>query len=211
MILREQIMHIFPDAECSEHLGETTLTLSPDELLSVMQVLRDDTRFDFCQLMDVTAVDYLMYQKGDWKGDALGDENFSRGRQAPAYSSDMNDRFAVVYHLLSHKSKARLRVKVFLPKGQQDIHSMTCLWPSANWAEREVYDLFGIIFSTHPSLDRILTDYGFIGHPFRKDYPLAGHYELRYDAPLASVVSEPTDVVARVEVAKVVRLGESDG
>ena len=200
----------FPQAKCTIAFDETTLELNACDLLDTMRCLRDDPKFYFCQLTDVTAVDYLTYKKGDWLGEAASREGFSRARNTMPDVSDEVCRFAVIYHLLSHHYQRRLRVRVRLCE-LNEVPSITSLWPSAAWAEREVYDLFGLIFTDHPSLTRILTDYGFIGHPFRKDFPLSGNYEVRYDAASGAVISEPTDHFARVEVGKIVRLEEAHG
>ena len=120
-------------------------------------------------------------------------------------TSDDKKRFAVVYHLLSIKHNQRLRVKAFVNNADNVAPSVCELWKVANWFEREAYDLFGILFEGHPDLRRLLTDYGFIGHPFRKDFPVSGHVEMRYDATLQKVVYEPVDIEPRVLVPKVVR------
>lgn len=202
----------FPYATCLRSSDETTLILSADELLSTMKTLRNHEDLHFCQLTDVTAVDYLLYKVGDWDGRDASSHGFSRARCEMTEGSLLDGhRYAVVYQLLSHRNKWRVRIRVLLSGGALELPSVSSLWPSANWSEREVYDLFGIVFTDHPDLQRILTDYDFVGHPLRKDFPTAGTYELRYDADAQAVVSEPSEHFARVEVGKVVRLEEIDG
>lgn len=207
-MLQAHLVQRFPEFRCVCEFGDMVLELGVNDLPRVMQSLRDDPIFKFSQLTDVTAIDYLCYQKGDWNHEQASRTGFSRARHTNTTSTAKEHRFSVIYQLLSHEHNMRLRVRVPLESGLETIPSMSGLWPSANWAEREVYDLFGLIFTDHPSLRRILTDYGFIGHPFRKDFPLSGTYELRYDAEAQAVVSEPTDHFARVEVNKVIRLGD---
>ncbi len=186
--------------------GELTLTCSVDELLSLLGQLRDRASLLFDQLMDVCAVDYLHYGQYDWETESTTVHGFSRGveAQVPAYALS-HPRFAVVYHLLSTVKNHRVRVKVYLDEPHLVVPSVHHLWKSASWFEREAYDLYGILFEGHPDLRRILTDYGFIGHPFRKDFPISGHVEMRYDAALKKVIYEPVDIVPRTLVPKVIR------
>ena len=167
--------------------GELTLGVARADLLKVCKRLRDDNRFRFEQLIDVCGVDYLSYQAEAPDGP----------RQGP--------RFAAVYHLLSVSRNQRLRVRAFLDDNLPIIDSVVEIWPSANWFEREAFDLFGIVFEGHPDLRRILTDYGFIGHPFRKDFPLTGHVEMRYDPDKKRVVYQPVSIDPRVLVPRVIR------
>jgi NADH-quinone oxidoreductase subunit C len=164
--------------------GELTLEVTPANLLSVCQELRDQPEFAFEQLIDLCGVDYLEWGNGSWQG----------------------ARFAAVYHLLSIRNNHRIRLRCFasddaLPR----LPSVIDIWNGVNWFEREAFDLFGILFDGHPDLRRILTDYGFIGHPFRKDFPLSGHVEMRYDADKARVVYEPISIPPREQVSRVVR------
>lgn len=189
-------------------LDELTLEIHPAHLLDICRGLRDEPEFDFKMLVDVCGVDYLHYGLDDWQTDTATGTGFGRGvmdepqREIPARPS----RFAVVYHLLSLKNNQRVRLRVNIPD-ERDllIDSVMGVWPSANWFEREVFDLFGILFRGHPDLRRILTDYGFAGHPFRKDFPLIGKVEARYDAKLKRVVYEPVSIEPRVLEPKVIR------
>lgn len=170
------------DVSCSR--DEVTLQIAGSDLLPMMTRLRDDDDFKFCQLIDVAGVDYQKH---------------------PDFDSVLG-RFAVVYHLLSLENNTRLRVKVFCGSDDQPIiQSVEGVWPSANWFERETYDLFGIVFDGHPDLRRLLTDYGFVGHPLRKDFPLSGHVEMRYDPEQKRVVYQPVTIEPREIVPRVVR------
>lgn len=189
-------------------LDELTIEIYPDHLLDICRVLRDSSDFDFKMLVDVCGIDYLHYGLDDWQTDSATATGFSRGvtkdwlRDNPAKPN----RFAVVYHLLSLTKNHRIRLRVNIPNGKElMVDSVMDIWPSANWFEREAFDLFGIIFKGHPDLRRILTDYGFAGHPFRKDFPLIGKVEARYDAKLKRVVYEPVSIEARVLEPKVIR------
>jgi NADH-quinone oxidoreductase subunit C len=185
---------------------EVTIEISPDHLLEVATQLRDLSYFNFSQLMDVCGVDYLLYGQTEWMTQSATSQGYDRGviRGGDLTHSD-KPRFCVVYHLLSLEHNQRLRIKVYLPEDNAVIPSVYPIWNSANWFEREVFDLFGIIFSGHPDLRRILTDYGFIGHPFRKDFPLIGHLEMRYDAKQERVVYEPVSIKPRILVPRVIR------
>jgi NADH-quinone oxidoreductase subunit C len=189
-------------------LDELTLEVQPEKLLDICRELRDTPAFDFKQLIDVCGIDYLQYGLDDWQTDSTTATGFGRGvtqtpeREAPAKPN----RFAVVYHLLSLTNNHRVRLRVNIPDGSELIvDSVMDIWPAANWFEREAFDLFGIVFRGHPDLRRILTDYGFVGHPFRKDFPLIGKVEARYDAALKRVVYEPVSIEARVLEPKVIR------
>lgn len=193
--------------ELSSAYGEVTLECTAENLIPIMLELRDHDLFLFDQLIDLCGVDYLNYGVYDWETNSATENGFSRGveRQEPrAYLMD-KPRFAVVYHLLSTKKNHRLRVKLFIEEAHLIIPSVHHLWKGANWFEREAYDLYGILFEGHPDLRRILTDYGFIGHPFRKDFPLSGHVEMRYDAKLEKVIYTPVDIVPRILEPKVIR------
>ena len=158
--------------------------------------------------MDVCGVDYLDYGKSEWVGDDATSTGFERGvmRERKLQAHEFTGpRFAVVYHLLSIALNQRIRVKVRLEEADLLVDSVVEIWPSANWFEREAFDFYGILFKGHPDLRRILTDYGFIGHPFRKDFPLSGYVEVRYDATQQRVVYEPVDIEPRVLVPKVIR------
>ena len=188
--------------------GEVTLECCDvSQLHTVLFALRDVRALGFDQLIDVCAVDYLHYGQYDWETDCASSDGFSRAVE-PGESQGLQwdkPRFAVVYHLLSTTQNQRLRVKVFLDESNLVVPSAHEIWKSALWFEREAYDLFGILFTNHPDLRRILTDYGFIGHPFRKDFPTSGHVEMRYDAKSAKVIYEPVSIEPRVTVPKVIR------
>lgn len=193
--------------QVSVAFDEVTLECSVQNLKPIMLELRNLEVFSFDQMIDICAVDYLLYGEYDWETDSATENGFSRAvehQEARAYKMD-KPRFAVVYHLLSTKKNHRLRVKLFVDEGHLMVPSVHDLWKGANWFEREAYDLYGILFEDHPDLRRILTDYGFIGHPFRKDFPLSGQVEMRYDAKLAKVIYTPVDIVPRVLVPKVIR------
>jgi len=163
---------------------ELTVEIGAADLLGVGRVLRDTPEFRFEQLVDLCGVDYLNYKDG-----------MRTGR-----------RFAVVYHLLSLTHNWRLRLRAFAADDEVPVvDSLTEVWPSANWYEREAFDLLGIVFSGHPDLRRILTDYGFIGHPFRKDFPLSGYVEMRYDPDQQRVIYQPVSIEPREIVPRVVR------
>ena len=186
---------------------EVTIECSAADLKALMLELRDGNSFGFDQLIDLCAVDYLHYGRYDWNTDAATDQGFSRGVEPREFQATESDkpRFAIVYHLLSTKKNHRLRVKLFVDNVHLIVPSVHDLWKGANWFEREAYDLYGILFNGHPDLRRLLTDYGFIGHPFRKDFPLSGQVEMRYDAALEKVVYMPVDIVPRILVPKVIR------
>jgi len=194
--------------------GEITMEVEPQDILKVCKSLRDESDFLFEQLIDLCGVDYLAFGDVEWETIEATGHGFSRGvtrmldGTPPPGKSGVNAttrRFAVVYHLLSVKNNERLRVKVYLPNTEPVVDSVINIWSSANWFEREAFDLYGILFKSHPDLRRILTDYGFIGHPFRKDFPLTGHVEMRYDNEKQRVIYEPVSVEPRTLVPKVKR------
>ena len=191
-------------------LNELTIEVSPSDALASFELLRDELQFE--QLMDLCGVDYLGYGDANWETHKAANTGFSRGVFDFADEDDANDaiamerRFAVVYHLLSITNNLRIRVKVY-PKdtAMPVVDSVIKIWNAANWFEREAFDLFGILFSGHPDLRRILTDYGFVGHPLRKDFPLTGQVEMRYDAEKGRVIYEPVSIENRVNVPRVIR------
>jgi NADH-quinone oxidoreductase subunit C len=165
-------------------LNELTVVLRADTYLESALILRDDPALRFEQLIDLCGIDYQDYLDGTYSG----------------------PRFAVVTHLLSVKHNLRLRLRVFAPDDSYPlVSSLTSVWNSANWFEREAFDLFGILFDGHADLRRILTDYGFIGHPFRKDFPISGNVEMRYDPELQRVVYQPVTIETREVTPRVVR------
>ena len=190
-------------------LDELTIELSPAKALDAFKALKEQLGFD--QLMDLCGVDYLDYGQANWETMTAVNSGFSRGVFDFAEDNDdetleMERRFAVVYHLLSIQHNLRIRVKVFPETTQMPIvDSVIDVWNCANWFEREAFDLFGILFNGHPDLRRLLTDYGFIGHPLRKDFPLTGHVEVRYDAEKKRVIYEPVTIENRVNVPRVIR------
>jgi len=178
------------DFTLQEHVGELTLVLPRTDMLPVLKQLRDDYDVRFEQLIDVCGVDYQSYGDGAWSG----------------------KRFAAVYHLLSVSKNQRLRVRVFAEDDDFPVvDSVIDLWPAANWFEREAFDLFGLIFEGHPDLRRILTDYGFVGHPFRKDFPLTGYVEMRYDPDQKRVVYQPVSIEEREITPRTIREGSFNG
>jgi NADH-quinone oxidoreductase subunit C len=187
--------------------GELTLEVGADDLLAVATALRDD--FGFEMLMDLCGVDYLSYGTDEWKGRSATSTGFNRGVRRGVRAdtaASTRPRFAVVYHLLSISSNQRLRLRAFCPDDDAPLMpSATAVWASADWYEREAFDLFGILFDGHPDLRRLLTDYGFIGHPFRKDFPLSGHVEVRYDPARGRVAYEPVSIEPRTLVPRVIR------
>lgn len=187
--------------------NEVTVVCERSVVQPFLQQLRDDDDLAFDQLIDLCAVDYLRYGDYDWETSSATESGFSRGVEKNESQAFVRDtpRFAVVYHLLSTKKNHRLRVKVYLEEQHLILPSVSNIWKAADWFEREAYDLYGVLFDGHPDLRRILTDYGFIGHPFRKDFPLSGHVEMRYDAYLKKVIYEPVDIEPRVLVPKVIR------
>ena len=209
--------------------GELGYAVAPDDLLDCCRILRDSEGLQFEMLMDVCGVDYLSYGRAEWDtasatttgfsrgvlgggdsrvGDPVPGDSGSSGRGEALVETDYQppSRFAVVYHLLSISNNARLRLKVACEDNERPIvDSVTGIWASADWFEREAFDLFGILFTGHPDLRRILTDYGFIGHPFRKDFPLIGKAEVRYDPKKGRVVYEPVSIEPRTLVPKAIR------
>ena len=167
-----------------EALGELTLVVRSEDYLEVATTLRDEPSLGFDQLMDLCGVDYSEYDNSTWEG----------------------PRFAAVSHLLSVKHNWRLRLRVFAPVDHFPlVASVTLIWNSANWFEREAFDLFGILFDGHDDLRRILTDYGFIGHPFRKDFPISGNVEMRYDPEQKRVIYQPVTIDPREVTPRVIR------
>ncbi|MDR3387765.1 MAG: NADH-quinone oxidoreductase subunit C [Rudaea sp.] len=200
-----------------EWCGETTVEVLPENWLAVAQQLRDVEGFHFEQLIDVCGVDYLSYGQTEWDTTDVSATGFSRGVEGEgAGRFDWAERprigvghrrFAVVVQLLSIRNNRRIRMRSHCQDDSLPMMpSLVPLWPGSNWFEREAFDLFGIVFEGHPDLRRILTDYGFVGHPFRKDFPLIGNVEVRYDETLGRVIYEPvTSVEPRVLVPRTIR------
>ena len=183
-----------------------TLEISPEKLLPVCKKLRDDKDFQFDLLVDVCGVDYAYYGISYWRTNETTETGFNRGveEKGQRVIAWEKPRFASVYHLLSTIHNQRVRLKVYLNESLV-VPSVIDIWKSADWFERESYDLFGIVYEGHPDLRRILTDYGFKGHPFRKDFPLIGEVEMRYDAKEKRCVYEKVSIEPRTLVPKVIR------
>ncbi len=191
--------------------GELTYELGKDDLIEVATALRNEAEFGFEMLIDVCGVDYLQYGDSEWTTNSATGTGFSRGVEREPVILDEADefdprRFAVVYHLLSIQNNVRLRLRVFTGTGNPPmVRSVVDIWNGANWFEREAFDLYGILFEGHPDLRRILTDYGFIGHPFRKDFPIMGNVEVSYDERQGRVAYKPVSIEPRTLVPRVIR------
>ncbi|GJM06590.1 MAG: NADH-quinone oxidoreductase subunit C [marine bacterium B5-7] len=187
-------------------VGDVHVTCAVSDLRDVCLQLRDALQFNM--LIDLAGVDYLHYGLSEWETTAASSHGFERGadRDTPHQVRTWDKpRFGVTYQLLSIDNNERLTLHVFTEDEPLTVPSVVDIWATANWFEREAFDMFGIFFEGHPDLRRILTDYGFVGHPFRKDFPLSGHVEVRYDAEQGRVVYEPVDIEPRVLVPKVIR------
>ncbi len=190
---------------------ELTYEVDRGDLIAVATALRNEGEFGFEMLMDVCGMDYLGFGEDEWNTADASGTGFSRGVERKPVILDEADefdarRFAVVYHLLSLRHNTRLRLRVYTGTDNPPIvRSVVDIWNSANWFEREAFDMFGILFEGHPDLRRILTDYGFIGHPFRKDFPLSGNVEVSYDAEKGRVAYKPVEIEPRTLVPKVIR------
>lgn len=200
--LKKKLSKSFGKKNVSESLNELTLNIKSEDVLEVCQKLKDEFQFEI--LMDLCGIDYLTYGDSDWNGNASS-SGFGRARQAQQSTNQKEQRFGVVYHLLSVSTNQRLRVKALLSSENLMIQSVTKIWNCADWFEREAFDLFGILFENHNDLRRILTDYGFVGHPLRKDFPMIGEVEMRYDEELGRVVYEPVSIEPNVNVPRVIR------
>jgi len=188
-----------------ESFGMVTLEVSSNDLIGICKELKQEKIFDFAQLIDLAGVDYFSYGHEEWETKKVTTSGFSRGRNINKKNPNKN-RFAVVYHLLSIKNNLRIRLKCFADHNEPPcIPSVNDIWNSANWFEREAFDLFGIFFIGHNDLRRILTDYGFIGHPFRKDFPLIGEMEVRYDFKQKRIIYDPVSITERTLVPRVIR------
>ncbi|MET0282146.1 MAG: NADH-quinone oxidoreductase subunit C [Steroidobacteraceae bacterium] len=188
-------------------LGELQYDVAAADLVAVATQLRDDPALSFEVLIDVSGVDYMDYGRSEWRTVSSSSRGFGRAvNRAGAGGTHDGPRFAVLYQLLSVAHNERVALRVYCADSEDPaIDTLTGVWASANWFERETFDLFGIVFNGHPDLRRILTDYGFIGHPFRKDFPLVGNVEVRYDEQKQRVVYEPVDIIPRVLVPRVIR------
>ena len=200
--LKQKLSKAFGKKNVTEAYDELTLVINSDNVVEVCHKLKDEFKFEI--LIDLCGVDYLTYGESDWNGNASS-SGFSRARQAQQSSVYKEQRFGVIYHLLSVEDNQRLRVKALLSLDNLMIQSVTNIWNSADWFEREAFDLFGILFENHTDLRRILTDYGFVGHPLRKDFPMIGEVEMRYDEELGRVVYEPVSIEPNINVPRVIR------
>ena len=220
--LLERLRDRFGERILAAHrkLGETSIDVAADDLLEIMTALRDEETFRFEQLTDLCGVDYAAYGQGEWITEQASNAGFSRGVRGNNFArlgltgiygvdtieTNTGRRFAAVYHLLSVTHNHRVRVRVYCSDDNFPVvPSVIDSWAGVNWFEREAFDLYGIIFDGHPDLRRLLTDYGFIGHPFRKDFPLIGNVEVRYNEEKGRVVYEPVSIEPRVLVPRVVR------
>ncbi len=201
--LREYLPTLLGDALLSERVefGELTCEIAGQDIKTVCQKLRDDKTAQFDQLIDLCGVDYSSYGEAEDAPPGNGTQNATSQNR----TSWPGSRYAVVYHLLSLNHNFRLRLRAELDNEPPTIESVIDVWPAANWFEREAFDLLGIIFTGHPDLRRLLTDYGFIGHPFRKDFPLSGHVEVRYDEQQGRVIYQPVTIEERVLVPRIIR------
>jgi NADH-quinone oxidoreductase subunit C len=196
--------------------GIPTFEVDVDVWQEVCRTLRDEQDFHYEQLTDLCGLDYLAYGQTEWDTEDASQEGFSRGVEALGegrfdwasrpQAGEMKNRFAVVAHLLSFRHNRRLRLRCYAQDDDMPIvPTLVEVWSSANWYEREAFDLYGIVFEGHPDLRRIMTDYGFTGHPFRKDFPLIGNVEVRYDEQRGRLVYEPVQIEPRVTVPRVLR------
>ena len=217
-MMLEALSSAFPgNSSIEQSIDLVVMDVSHDQLLETALTLRDDPTLSFKQLSDLAGVDYATYGQDEWATDTENMASFSRAVNASSTGSltfdssldlPQNDRprFVVAYHLLSLDHNVRLRLRCAAPDDELPVvPSVTDVWSSADWYEREAFDLFGILFDGHPDLRRILTDYGFTGHPFRKDFPLIGNVEMRYDPVKERVVYEPVSIEPRVLVPRVIR------
>ena len=213
-----RLREAFPDNDSIERsLDVASMNVPADELPGVALTLRDDPRFLMTQMSDLAGVDYATYGQDEWSTDSSNVASYSRavdsmqvGRLSFGDDADLPERgferFVVVTHLLSMEHNVRLRVRCPAPDDELPVvPSLVPVWNNVEWYEREAFDLFGILFDGHPDLRRILTDYGFVGHPFRKDFPLIGNVEMRYDPVKGRVVYEPVTIEPRVLVPRVIR------
>ncbi|MDQ7075945.1 MAG: NADH-quinone oxidoreductase subunit C [Gammaproteobacteria bacterium] len=209
---------------CEVVLDEVTIEVASEQLLAVCETLKDASEFQFEQLIDLCGVDYSSYGEVEWDTSDASSSGFSRGVESGSANGRLvfgdeletaaldRPRFAVVIHLLSYTFNRRLRLRCSAPNDDMPLlPSVTSIWNGVDWFEREAFDLFGILFEGHDDLRRILTDYGFVGHPFRKDFPLVGHVEMRYDEEKKRVIYEPVSIEPRVLVPRVIRKeGQTD-
>lgn len=217
--LSSELQRVFADSLLSieAKYEEVTIVINAEDMQQTFLRLQNESSFKFDQLVDLAGVDYLEFGTDEWNTESATSSGFSRGVEKASFGRFTFDdakqgakmdgpRYAVVYHLLSVVNNQRLRVKIYCEDNDMPIlPSVTSLWSCANWYEREAFDLYGIVFESHPDLRRILTDYGFTGHPFRKDFPLIGNVEVRYDPEQKRVIYQPVSIEPRINVPKVIR------
>jgi len=211
--LADAVEQRFGDAliAVENHCGELTYEVDSSDLIETAIALRDEESFRFEMLIDLCGVDYLAYGSTEWETESATGTGFSRASARDTIVPDAEEeygprRFAVVYHLLSITKNFRIRLRVFTGEANPPVvPSVIDVWKAADWFEREAFDLFGILFDGHPDLRRILTDYGFIGHPFRKDFPISGNVEVRFDPERNRVIYQPVSIEPRTLVPKVIR------
>ncbi|OUU78636.1 MAG: NADH-quinone oxidoreductase subunit C [Gammaproteobacteria bacterium TMED78] len=211
--IKSKILSEFSELLSLDHTGcDSIFLVDPENLKKTCNLLKSHKDFNFNMLIDITGVDYSTYGDSEWKTEDATDSGFSRSVSYQDRGKANKNiykpikRFALVYQLLSLDLKCRISLKTFCKDDNRPmIDSIVDVWPSANWCEREAFDLFGIIFSDHPDLRRLLTDYGFIGHPFRKDFPLTGNVEMRYDPEKGRVIYEPVSIEPRTLVPRSIR------
>jgi NADH-quinone oxidoreductase subunit C len=208
--LATRIQELLPHAitHCICAMDELTLEAPVEQLKAICKTLHDEPELQFEMLIDICGVDYLSYGEDEWQTEQATSTGFSRGTERDiTYVKRPNNkpRFAIIYHLLSITHNHRIRLRVFVEDEVPVVPSVTDIWSSADWYEREAFDLYGILFDDHPDLRRILTDYGFIGYPFRKDFPLIGETEVRYDAATGRVIYEAVSIESRTLVPRVIR------
>ena len=207
MLTPDQIKRCIPGVTVESGIDQSLIVVEPHNLHDLAYQLKDHPALRFDMLLDLCGVDYLSYGVSDWVTQQATHGGFSRAvvTDSEPNSTWSGPRFAVVCHLLSTKHRHRVRLRIPLPSKDLTLKTLSNIWPSSMWYEREAYDLFGIVFVGHPDLRRILTDYGFMGYPFRKDFPMIGQVELRYDATETRCMYESVDVQPRVGVPKVIR------
>ena len=209
--LAERAREILGDkiGDCLVDYDEVTLIVPRARMIETCTQLRDAGELGFEELIDLCGIDYADYGVDEWDTGSAADTGFSRGvsREAASHAGiEHPHRFAAVYQLLSVSNNQRIRVRCYAEDDAFPVvDSVTGIWRSANWFEREAFDMYGIVFEGHPDLRRILTDYGFIGHPFRKDFPLSGHVEMRYDSDKQRTVYEPVTIEPRVTQPRIIR------
>ena len=207
-LVKKKIEERYPNRAIFKKLNvsDITLDIEKEYVYQICELLKNDSELDFATLSDLSGVDHLDYGKSYWNTVNSTSTGFSRGHKTDiSYILYMRHRFCVSYHLTSYLLNMRIRIRTFASLHDMFVPSVTDLWSTANWHEREVYDLFGVIFVGHPNLLRILTDYGFEGHPLRKDFPPTGEYEIRYDENLGKIVREASFIQREINTPKVVR------